>query len=57
MSDTNRTEKVSTGSFLWEYHIDRGELEDQLERQVSGEEWYSLMSNLDDAIAGILSAL
>lgn len=56
MSNTNRTE-VSTGNFLWNYTVDRGELEDQLERQIDGDEWYAIKDRLDDAIAGILSAL
>jgi hypothetical protein len=52
MSDTNLT-----SNFLWDYTIDREELENQLERNLSAEEWYKLKDNLDDAIAGILSEL
>lgn len=53
MSDTN----ISTSNFLWQYTVDRSELENQLERQVDADEWYSLKDKLDDAIAEILSAL
>ena len=52
MSNTN-----ITNNFLWEYTIDREELENQLERNISAEEWYKLKDNLDDAIAGILTQL
>lgn len=55
MSDANTN--FSTDNFLWEYTIDRGELENQLGRQVDADEWYALKDSLDDAIAGLLSAL
>jgi hypothetical protein len=54
MSDTNN---VSTASFLWEYSIDRAEIEEQLGRQVLGEEWYAITDKLDDAVVSVLSAL
>ena len=53
MSDTN----ISTSNFLWEYTIDREELENQLERQIHSDEWYDIKDKLDSAIAEILSAL
>ena len=55
MSDTNFS--VDTSNFLWEYTVDRGELESQLGRQVDADEWYTIKDSLDDAIAGLLSAL
>ena len=52
MSDTN-----ITNNFLWEYTIDREELESQLERNIGATEWYKLKDDLDDSIAGILTEL
>ena len=56
MSDTNRTE-VSSASFLWEYNIDRAEVEEMAGKQLLNSEWYALTDRLDDAIASILSSL
>ena len=51
------TDTNLTNNFLWEYTIDREELESQLERHISAEQWYKLKDDLDDAIAGILTQL
>lgn len=56
MSDTN-IEKVSSASFLWQYSIDRAEVEEMAGKQLLNAEWYALADRLDDAIASILSAL
>lgn len=54
MSDTNN---ISSTSFLWEYTLDREELENQLERQIHSDEWYDIKDKLDSAIVEILSTL
>lgn len=54
MSDTNN---ISSASFLWEYTIDRAEVEEIAGKQLLNSEWYALTDRLDDAIASILSSL